>query len=1266
MPKRKGNKHLETGEEKVFLLLVGVSEYEDKSLDRLKYAVADCQELATAFTEATAKFSNKKIFVHHQNSDRIPDLAAVRNSLQEIVTSANPQDTLIVYFSCHGILHENQQAVLCLKNTQTDNLVNSLTMQELLTKLSNCSAKQQLVILDACHSGGLTLRGINLKLVETLQQQAEKQARQKKNFYALLSCDEDQQSWEFTELGHGVFTYYLIRGLQGEAANSEGIIEVKGLYKYVYHRTLAYIDKLNQQLELISRQKSSRGEEGSEEKCPLQTPKLIVEAVGEMTLGLKSQKVSYQSPRQALIVVGEISDSVTRQLSTQLANKGDFQLQYWHPQARNLPDLHLAIQTCLRVDSEAESKQKSTTLLYLRGEIKTSSSGESSLVLNEDIQISRTWLRQQLRHGKVKQQILIIDCPQSEFIDEWLEDLRLESEYSQCILAGTSNSENSEEFTQALLNSLIAANQQNGLAIASWIYEIQKQLVTSTSKPEFWLSGVQDVIEIIPSASGIQGIARNVDLGICPYLGLRAFREQDAVYFYGRKSLTQRLINHLAKENFLAVVGASGSGKSSVLQAGLMAQIRQGKQIPGSEQWWCKSFRPGQHPLQSLARILADEETSLELSEGLLLLGGESFVCWLRKRPEPMVLLVVDQFEELFTLSTVSEREKFFDLMGEALTYASDKFKLAIALRSDFIAACLEVTEISAYLQQHSILVPPTFTDIETYREVIIEPAKQVQLEVEAELVNVLLDDLENAAVNLPLLEFVLEKLWEERDKETGKLTLTAYQEKIGGLKGVLERKAQEVYENLSIQEQNCAEWIFLSLIQLGEGTEETRRRVNKSALFVPKYSPELVETTLQKFIEAKLIVVNQEENDRVGIQNKSLTPQSGENDNNTSSLKQQLVNFTQTLLRKRENLEIAQELTTLQTENTVEVAHEILIRHWSTLRWWLAENRQHLRELEQIKNQAKKWQINNEQGDYLLRGKQLKEAEKFYFNYRNELDKSEQKYIQLSRRVRTRNQLRISGISAVVVLIFSGLGILTLKAQQQIRIEQILANIDNNVITPNLVKEITQELPNYFRNGERHREQENVELAMGVFQRILYSLNTINEESQVKEQLSSQEIKIIEDYREKAEKSLAELIREYRLPQLEDELKAGNFGRQLASDRLADFENAYNGALKTSYAILLRENGAKADWDNNGYLTESREAQQIPCETLKEIEELWKRATENRCSWYGETDAFEAPQCQELEGETLTFKLSLNPVATSQLEARLSECKLIPVENEI
>src|SRR4028118_1203029 len=121
--------------------------------------------------------------------------------------------------------------------------------------LENCTAHQQLVWLDACHSGGMTLRGAREEtaaelllnptpqLVEVLQQRAQKS----KGFYALLSCDRGQQSWEFPELGHGVFTYFLMRGLRGEAADAQGRIDVDSLYRYVYHQTLQYIDKTNQQ-----------------------------------------------------------------------------------------------------------------------------------------------------------------------------------------------------------------------------------------------------------------------------------------------------------------------------------------------------------------------------------------------------------------------------------------------------------------------------------------------------------------------------------------------------------------------------------------------------------------------------------------------------------------------------------------------------------------------------------------------------------------------------------------------------------------------------------------------------------------------------------------------------------------------------------------------------------------------------------------------------------------------------------------------------------
>ena len=288
---------LETGAAKLWLLLVGVSRYQDEQLPSLRYSALDCQGLAAALAEATQGFPQKEVIVYHDSAAQLPQLNTVRASLQHIAAAAKPQDTVVFYFSGHGMLQVGsplQQAVLCLTDTQKDNLLDTgLGLQEILDALGKSAAHQQLVWLDACHSGGMTLLGakgeVNTllnptpQLVEILRQRAA----QSKGFYALLSCDQAQQSWEFPELGHGVFTYYLMQGLRGEAADAQGVIDADGLYRYVYHQTLQYIDRTNQQLRLMNQQKRSRGETHLYPEYPLQTPKRIVEGVGELILGLK-------------------------------------------------------------------------------------------------------------------------------------------------------------------------------------------------------------------------------------------------------------------------------------------------------------------------------------------------------------------------------------------------------------------------------------------------------------------------------------------------------------------------------------------------------------------------------------------------------------------------------------------------------------------------------------------------------------------------------------------------------------------------------------------------------------------------------------------------------------------------------------------------------------------------------------------------------------------------------------------------------------------
>ncbi|MEH2149677.1 MAG: caspase family protein [Nostoc sp.] len=934
----------QTATPKLWLMLVGVNQYQDDGLPSLSYSTVDCQGLAEALVDASAQFTQTEVTIHHDFAPQPPSLENIRASLRQITTAAQPIDTILFYFSGHGIVEPNtQQAFLCLADTQKSDLQNTaLALQELLLLLGNSGAQNQLVWLDACHSGEMTLRGTTIesllnatpKMVEVLQQRAAKS----KGFYALLSCDANQQSWEFPELGHGVFTYYLMKGLQGEAADSQGLIYVDNLYRYVYHQTLQYIDKSNQQLRLINQQKKTKGETHLFREYPLQTPKRIVEGVGELIVGKRLTQSTLGVHRRIGIVVEGLSVSKrTLDISKFLGSAGDFALEYLPATKVSADRIKEAIARHL------QQPASEVILLYLRGRIEETDAGEW-LLLGENIRIKRSWLKQQLRLCSA-QQIIILDCPVANTsLQDWVEDLQIDSHQGQCLIAYASPAEEPERFAQKFLDTLMVATHTDGLSAAGAIAQLQLSLAGSGVPLSISLSGTQGIIEILQAKSytNTPETTTGLDLGVCPYMGLNAFLEEDSQYFYGREALTQQLIHQLRDRSFLAVIGASGSGKSSIVQAGVIPQLRLGKQIPSSEQWWIKSIRPGANPLEALARRLggvggqgAGEQGSRGageqgenysssphlLLEGIFHQGVEGFVYWIRNQPHRVVVLVVDQFEELFTLAPTADRELFLELLLGAVQYAGDRFKLIITLRADFIASCLEVPALAKALQDLSVLVPPKLS-LDDYRRVILNPAQQVGLKIEPELVEVLLRELNHSPGDLPLLEFVLEQLWQHR--VAGELTLQTYQEQLGGIQGALERSSQAVYESLDPQMRECAKWIFLSLTQLGEGTEDTRRRVHKSELIVKKYPAALVEKTLNALTAAKLVVMNLEEEITKG------QSRQGEPENISPPASP------------------APLLPYSASPITVEVAHEILIRHWSTLRWWLEENRDRLRKQRQ------------------------------------------------------------------------------------------------------------------------------------------------------------------------------------------------------------------------------------------------------------------------------------------------------------------------------
>ncbi len=517
---------LETGEAKLWSLLVGVNSYQDDDLPCLRYSAFDCQGLASALLEATQGFPRKEVIVHHDFAAP-PTLELVQASLKRIVAAAKPEDTILLYFSGHGVLDEKtEEVILCLADTNKDDLLaTGLRLPEMLQLLSNLGIHRQMLWLDACHSGDISLRGakgeagniVVINPADQLEEVLRQRAAESRGFYALLSCDQKQRSWEFPELKHGLFTYYLMRGLQGEAADSQGVIEADGLYKYVYHQTLQYIDKTNQQLRLINQQKRSRGESDLHPEYPLQTPKRIVEGVGELVLGLKTDRTTPTINQRRAIVIDALSNSQTvAAIGKVLHQAGDFQLDYWSGSNKAWTEVRNGIQSCLRsqpqiltsqsLNHSKSIKETTTVLLYLRGKIEQIEDGEAWLVLKDNVKLSRSWLRQELRRTQTAQQIVILDCPGADSLSDWIEELKLGSEHGQCLIAAASPGDQPEQFTQALLAALNARKPSGGLPVAVWITKLQQQLENTGISLYSWLSGVQGVIEILPKSSGFSRV----------------------------------------------------------------------------------------------------------------------------------------------------------------------------------------------------------------------------------------------------------------------------------------------------------------------------------------------------------------------------------------------------------------------------------------------------------------------------------------------------------------------------------------------------------------------------------------------------------------------------------------------------------------------------------------------------------------------------------------------------------------------------------------
>ncbi|NEZ54122.1 CHAT domain-containing protein [Adonisia turfae] len=752
----------------------------------------------------------------------------------------------------------------------------------------------------------------------------------------------------------------------------------------------------------------------------------------------------------------------------------------------------------------------------------------------------------------------------------------------------------------------------------------------------------------------------------CPYQGLFAFQESNADFFFGREafiddceqengSIRQGLVRAVETLPLVAVVGSSGSGKSSLVFAGLLPRLRQ------SNGWFIETLRPKKAPFVELAVQLAQRldpvkdlvdqnERVNKLTKSIREGGIVSVVSQiLQPYPGKQLLLVIDQFEELYTQCDQPEREQFIDVVLEGLNRA-EGFKVVLTLRADFCGQAYAYRPLADALHGADFKLGPM--NREELQKAIECPAKLREVKFEDGLVDRLLDDVGKEDGNLPLLEFALTELWRRQQHKT--LTYQAYV-RIGGVAKALARHADAVYMKLSEVDQKRAQQVFVQLVHPGEGTEDTRRVASRT---------------------------------EIGPTNWDLVTQLAG--------------------------EPARLVVTGRNEETVEIIHETLLKEWQSLRGWLEQDRTFRLWQEGLRFRQRQWQQSKQDETALLDGFLLEEAKQWQSQRHENLSVEDKAFIRLSseardRRVQSRlheleelleqerkavqakeeaiaqanrakkveqQKSRLAAAATGLVVIASLTGGFLWRRGQQLQFQ--IALFDAGVeVTPKTAAAIVRRLPEQLKAAqtaevglENNKTETNITNTLQHYrqmrERSIKLLEKADQEPEIYQDIIERRSDI-QPFAGEAESSLARLVRLYRLPQLEVELSTQPIGLRDEKQGAGSFEDQFPpGALRTTYRILMQEFGVEADLDGNGLLDSQAEAAQIPCLTLIDIAKAWREATANQCGWYSndpkldERDRYldENTDCEDLRFSTLTNQIFNIPDDNAILD-RFEQCQV-------
>ncbi len=409
-----------------------------------------------------------------------------------------------------------------------------------------------------------------------------------------------------------------------------------------------------------------------------------------------------------------------------------------------------------------------------------------------------------------------------------------------------------------------------------------------------------------------------------PYVGLRPFDESDADVFFGRRVVVDDLLDRLGRDGpnsrFVALVGASGCGKSSIVRAGLLPRLRAGG-LEGSDEWFITMMTPGDDPVAALHASLRsiatgprpdpselDEDVAVDrLVDAVVPEGGT-------------VLLVVDQFEELFTTVTdEAKRRAFVTGLVRAVTRSDLDARVVVTLRADFFDRPLRYHDLGELLKDSAVVVAGL--SAAELDEAVRGPAATVGLDVEVALGSELIADVVDQPAALPLLQFTLTELFERRAGRT--LTLASYRD-IGGVDAAVAGCAEALYAQLNDEDRALVRRLFLRLITVDDHGIPTRRRVLRSDLVSGSHEPDRISAVLDRFAAARLLTFDRDESTR---------------------------------------------------SPTVEVAHEALITQWPQLRSWVDEAGERIRIQSHLAGASATWDERGRDDSDLFRGSRLDEA---------------------------------------------------------------------------------------------------------------------------------------------------------------------------------------------------------------------------------------------------------------------------------------------------